>query len=92
MAADAKQPAGAADHLRGALREEAAIVLGMSPDLIDPGLPLTLLGLDSVMAGVLSRRIGRRLGLSVRVADLLGGGTLETLAGPPNEPALVSEP
>jgi acyl transferase domain-containing protein len=82
------RPGRATDQV---VREEAAIVLGMAPELIDPDLPLTLLGLDSVMAAALSRRIGTRTGVPVRVADLLGGGTLRTLGRIQNKPALVPE-
>jgi len=63
------------------LRAEAARVLSVPRSRLDPGLPLTALGLDSLSAAELQQAVETRLGLTLGLADLLQGVTLAELAG-----------
>ncbi|HYO12430.1 MAG TPA: AMP-binding protein, partial [Thermoanaerobaculia bacterium] len=62
------------------LRAEAARVLGIPPDRLEPDLPLTTFGLDSLAAVELQARIEEARGASVSLAGLLDGGTVTDLA------------
>ena len=62
------------------LREEAASVLAADPYGLDPDVPVNTLGLDSLLAVELARRIRRRCGLVLPMRMLLRGGTLNELA------------
>ena len=62
------------------LREVAASVLAADPEQLDPNVPVSTLGLDSLLAIELARRFRRRLGLVLPLRTLLRGGTLNELA------------
>lgn len=68
-----------ASLVREALRREAATVLQLQPDALDGKQGLLNYGLDSLMALELRRRVDRKLGVSVPLAKLLSGQTLEGL-------------
>ncbi|MFE0465258.1 acyltransferase domain-containing protein, partial [Kitasatospora sp. NPDC058965] len=77
-------PAGAApppgvDTL-GRLTALLADVLGRHPGLVDPAVPLTGLGLDSLTAARLLTRVRHEFGTDVPPGELLRGATLRTLA------------
>lgn len=61
------------DELARDIAHRAAEVLALSPDEIDPDLPLSLAGLDSVLAVRLRARMKQDLDLHVPARDLLGG-------------------
>jgi acyl transferase domain-containing protein/aryl carrier-like protein len=61
------------------LREQVAQVLGLPPASLDPDLPLTGMGLESLMAVDLSTRVRTELGFEVTMLKLLGGVTLNQL-------------
>jgi acyl transferase domain-containing protein/NADPH:quinone reductase-like Zn-dependent oxidoreductase/acyl carrier protein len=61
------------------LREQAGKALCISPDSLDPDLPLTSLGLESLMAIDLGNRVRNELGAELPVLKLLGGATLRNL-------------
>ncbi len=81
------------------LRHEAARVLGMTPEAVDPAAPISHLGLDSLMSMELKNRIDRRLvriaaelllediplcDLATRIIDdMARGDRLQSLAAPP---------
>ncbi len=62
------------------LCEEVARLVSISPERLDPGLPLIGLGIDSLGAVELKGRLEARLGARVSLARLLGGATLAELA------------
>ena len=62
------------------LREEAASVLAADPAGIDPDVPVNTLGLDSLLAVELARRVRWRFGFVLPMRTLLRGGTLNELA------------
>ena len=89
---------------RQALVEEeilgaVARVLGLDRSRLDPGQPLNLLGVDSLMAMELRARLETALGVTVSVVDLLRGlsgadlaaGVLEQLAPADEEVARLLE-
>lgn len=76
--ATAPQPS-AADPRRAVL-EEIAALLALDPLLLDPDVPVTALGLDSVLAMELTRRIEHRHGLLLPIRALLQGSTLHEVA------------
>ena len=89
---------------RQALVEEeilgaVARVLGLDRSRLDPGQPLNLLGVDSLMAMELRARLETALGVTVSVVDLLRGlsgadlaaGVLEQLAPVDEEVARLLE-
>ncbi len=77
---EALEPEGRAAAILGLLRAEAARALSMPRSRIDPGLPLTSLGLDSLSAAELQQAAETRVGRRVAMTDLMGGITLEQLA------------
>nr|WP_256106154.1 non-ribosomal peptide synthetase/type I polyketide synthase [Streptomyces sp. ODS05-4] len=56
------------------LKDEIAPVLGLAADAVPDDRPLTLLGMDSLMAVGLRSRIARLTGAKVRTATVLGEG------------------
>lgn len=70
--------ADAAD-VRAGLHATLAEVLALDPAELEPTVPVTRYGLDSVLAMDLSRRVLRRYGVVIPVKTLLQGGTLEEL-------------
>jgi NAD(P)-dependent dehydrogenase (short-subunit alcohol dehydrogenase family) len=62
------------------LREQAGKALCIPPEGLDPDLPLTSLGLESLMAIDLGNRVRNELGAEIPVLKLLGGATLRNLA------------
>jgi aryl carrier-like protein len=82
-AAAAPQPAAvalSAADIHVGLLEQTARVLGLPPEQIDPDRPMIALGMDSLLAMELRRRLQRRLGVSIGPSAVLGGGTLRELA------------
>lgn len=63
-----------------AVREETAALLALDPLLLDLDVPVTALGLDSVLATELTRRIEHRYGLRLPIRALLQGSTLREVA------------
>lgn len=59
----------------------SARILGMSPEELDLDAPITVHGLDSVLAAKLSAQIQADLGVHVRVGDLLRHRPLSNLTG-----------
>ena len=72
------------DEARAAIgarvRRRIASVLGYDPDRLDPAVPLTDLGLDSLVAVRIKSGVEHDLGLTVPPALLLQGATLEAFA------------
>ena len=62
------------------LRHQVAGSLRTSAEAIEPGLPLTQLGLDSLAAVELQHSIESRCGVEVDLAELLAGSSLVELA------------
>jgi acyl transferase domain-containing protein len=63
------------------LARRAAEVLATPPESVDPAMPLTAYGMDSLLAAKLRTRLKHDLDLHVPVGDLLGGRSLVELAG-----------
>jgi acyl transferase domain-containing protein len=70
-------PAPPATDLTEHLRRRAAEVLG-GP--VDPAAPLTMAGMDSLLAARLRRRLEQDLGFRMPIADLLGDRPLTEIA------------
>ena len=68
------------------LREEAASVLAADPAGLDPNVPVNTLGLDSLLAVELARRVRWRFGFVLSMRTLLHGGTLNELAAQAQPP------
>jgi NADPH:quinone reductase-like Zn-dependent oxidoreductase/acyl carrier protein len=62
------------------LKEKVARVLGSSPDKVDLARPLTDLGLDSLMAVELRNWVEGELRVTLPIAELLQGPTVDRLA------------
>ncbi|MFF1902984.1 type I polyketide synthase [Kitasatospora sp. NPDC058218] len=62
------------------LASSVRAALGSRAAAVDPDVPLSGLGLDSLMAVELRNEISSRLGITVTVADFLKGATLRSLA------------
>jgi NAD(P)-dependent dehydrogenase (short-subunit alcohol dehydrogenase family)/acyl carrier protein len=62
------------------LQRQLSVTLGTSPEKIQPDRPLSYLGVDSLLALELKNRVEAELRVSIRIADLLEGPTLQTLA------------
>lgn len=78
--------------LRRALADGLARILGLPSDRIDPDVPLTQLGLDSLMAVALRDHVARTCGVDLALADLLGARTLNELAARPAAPPARPKP
>ncbi|RME51733.1 MAG: hypothetical protein D6795_07810, partial [Deltaproteobacteria bacterium] len=63
------------------LREQVAGTLRLSPDRVDPDRELTSIGIDSLMAMELIKKLERRFGYRLPIADMIEGPTIEWLAG-----------
>ncbi|MEV6446694.1 beta-ketoacyl synthase N-terminal-like domain-containing protein [Amycolatopsis sp. NPDC051716] len=68
-------PATAGDRLAAIV----AAVMGLSPDRLDPDVPLVDLGLDSLMANRIRETVRRELGAEPDAAAVLRGATLADL-------------
>ncbi|MFH8371469.1 alpha/beta fold hydrolase [Streptomyces sp. NPDC018031] len=68
--------AGTLARLRGCVAE----VMGFGPERLDPDLPLTELGLDSLVAARIRDALRREFGITVAPAALLRQGTLRAVA------------
>ncbi len=64
------------DLLRDFLRRQIAAVIGMPADSLDVVLPITSLGIDSLMAVEIRNRLDKNLGLSMTVATILDGPSI----------------
>jgi acyl transferase domain-containing protein len=76
------EPAGGAntdDAIARQVARHTAEVLAASPDEIDPDIPLTLAGLDSVLAAKLSARMRQELDVHLPVREFLGSRSLTDL-------------
>lgn len=79
--ADAPAPVAEEDETPlGILRAEVARILHLAPAQVPASQPLHRLGLDSLAAVELTQAIESRWGVSIPMADLLEGVTLEQLA------------
>lgn len=67
------------DALADRVTRHIAEVLAMSPDEIDPDIPLTLAGLDSVLAAKLGARMRQELDVHLPVREFLGASSLTDL-------------
>ncbi|GAA2787282.1 SDR family NAD(P)-dependent oxidoreductase [Saccharopolyspora taberi] len=76
----AMAPEAALAQITGRLTTEIATVLGTSKDNVDPARPLTMLGLDSLMAMRARGAIERHFGLEIGVPLLLRGASLNEIA------------
>ncbi|MCM2423098.1 type I polyketide synthase [Streptomyces sp. RKAG293] len=74
------QPADRPRTVIDRLREHVAQVMGYAPEHIDPGTPLTDLGLDSLMATRILAAVQRDFGTVVEPRVLLRNGTVAELA------------
>ncbi|MFI6491572.1 beta-ketoacyl synthase N-terminal-like domain-containing protein [Streptomyces sp. NPDC050564] len=72
----AARDTGPVERLRGCV----AGVMGYAPDRIDPDVPLTDLGLDSLTAVRVRGAVEREFGVTVEPGTLLGRGTLRAVA------------
>jgi polyketide synthase 13 len=72
----AQADAGPLERLRGCV----AAVMGYSPERIDPDLPLTDLGLDSLTAVRIRGSVEREFGVELEPGVLLRRGTLRSVA------------
>lgn len=68
------------DDLQRCVLAEVARVLELDPAELDAGTPLTKVGLDSLLAAKLRRRILHELGIDVSVRQLLRGRTAAQVA------------
>jgi acyl carrier protein len=73
----AAEPAQRRQALQSYLSEQVARVLGLSPSKLDLQLPLSDLGMDSLMAVELKNRIALDLGVNVPVAKFLQGFSVD---------------
>jgi acyl transferase domain-containing protein/acyl carrier protein len=62
------------------LREQAAAVLRLAPEQVEPGQPLSAFGLDSLMAIELRNRVKSDLDVELALVSFLDGASLERLA------------
>ncbi|HVF89383.1 MAG TPA: AMP-binding protein, partial [Blastocatellia bacterium] len=69
-----------AEAIKAWLTAELALRLQVSPSDIDPGRPLTLYGLDSLMAVELSQAIHERLGREVAIGSFFNDASVSGLA------------
>ncbi|WP_343240821.1 MULTISPECIES: beta-ketoacyl synthase N-terminal-like domain-containing protein [unclassified Streptomyces] len=76
----ASEPADRPRTVIDRLREHVAQVMGYAPEHIDPGTPLTELGLDSLMATRILAAVQRDFGTVVEPRVLLRNGTVAALA------------
>lgn len=76
----ALEPAERIEALSGELVRNVQLALGYRSGSIDPDVPLTNLGLDSLMAVELRNEIQVRLGATLTVAEFLGGASIRDVA------------
>ena len=75
----AAAPERRAAMLQDVLRERVARVLGTSPDKIDVAMPLTALGLDSLMSIEIKNWVESELRLNLSTVELMKGPTIDRL-------------
>jgi acyl carrier protein len=68
-----------ADALSEIVREEAAEILRIVPERIEPGISLLDMGMDSLMAVELAASIEARLDIQLSALALSGGPTIESV-------------
>lgn len=78
--ADVSKPEVSQPATQQPLIAHAAAVLGTTAERLDPRRPLRDIGLDSLMATQLSRRLLRDLGVDVAAVRLLGPESAATIA------------
>jgi hypothetical protein len=62
--------------LRDLLHQQIAAVVGTSTDAVDIAIPITSLGIDSLMAVEIRNRLDKNLSLNVAVASILEGPSI----------------
>jgi acyl transferase domain-containing protein/acyl carrier protein len=67
------------DLLLGCLREQVGKALGIAPAGLEPDVPLTEMGLESLLAVDLGLRLKKELGIDISMLRLLRGVTLNNL-------------
>ncbi|TDD30070.1 SDR family NAD(P)-dependent oxidoreductase [Actinomadura sp. KC06] len=75
-ALDGADPATARDMVAAQIRRRIAAVLGFDPERLDPSVPLTDLGLDSLVAVRIKSGVEHDLGLTVPASVLLRGASV----------------
>ncbi|WP_242883346.1 type I polyketide synthase [Actinomadura litoris] len=73
-------PAAARTMIAARLRDRIAAILGYAPAHLDPAVPLTDLGLDSLLAVRIKSAVEHDLGLTVPPSVLLQGASVNTFA------------
>ncbi|HVG58805.1 MAG TPA: amino acid adenylation domain-containing protein, partial [Hyalangium sp.] len=76
----AQDNAGRQRMLESFVRGELASVIGLAPEQLAFTQPLNTMGFDSIMALELKNRVQSRLGLSLPIAELIGGPSPAQLA------------
>ncbi len=66
--------------LRDYLRESVAAVMRLSPDQVDETIPVKSLGVDSIMALELRKKINKDIGLNLPVVKVLDGSSIVEIA------------
>jgi acyl transferase domain-containing protein/acyl-CoA synthetase (AMP-forming)/AMP-acid ligase II/thioesterase domain-containing protein/acyl carrier protein len=74
-------PAERLADLQALLAGQVARVVGLPPSRLDPHVPLSSLGVDSLMAAELKARLERDLGMNLPIVRLLESPSLAELAG-----------
>ncbi|WP_199443054.1 non-ribosomal peptide synthetase [Umezawaea beigongshangensis] len=80
MSTTPAHPTTAGDELTAAVTVAVADALDLSPDELDPEVPLVELGLESFTAVRLRRRLREDTGVGLALTDFLGGATARTVA------------
>ena len=68
------------EELLDFLKREVAVVMGLRPERVNVGRPLSRLGMDSLMAVELRNRVERRYQVKLPMVRLLRNGTISTVA------------
>jgi thioesterase domain-containing protein/acyl carrier protein len=85
-------PAERLAHLQALLAGQVGRVVGLPPAQLDPHVPLSSLGVDSLMAAELKARLERDLGMTLPIVRLLESPSLAELARVLLEPLDAGSP